>query len=217
MKMSDVRRSVREDIVGGRLPLGARVTIDELAGRYGVSHMPIREVLRELHGEGLVVIEPNRGARIRPIDESFVANLFDTRSALEVVLTRRAAQNAASGLVARLWDLELALEAHVAAADYSRVLLTNRAFHQAIYGEAGNPEALAVVDRHWLLVAALWERHGLVPERFAGVTDDHRHLIMAIEEQDAEAAGTMMAAHVLKAKGVLLRRIRANASPELPA
>ena len=70
-RIPDIQRLLRDDIISGSLPFGSRLRIDELATRYGVSHMPIREALRELHGEGLVVIEPNRGARVRSIDLSF--------------------------------------------------------------------------------------------------------------------------------------------------
>ena len=97
-----IRRRIVDDIIEGRLPFGARATIDELAERYGSSHMPVREALRELHGEGLVIIERNRGARIRPIDRDFVDCLFDTRSALEIMLARRAAQRRPDELVTAL-------------------------------------------------------------------------------------------------------------------
>jgi len=211
-KIPDVRRNIRDDIVAGRLGFGSRITIDELASRYGVSHMPIREALRELHGEGLVVIEPNRGARIRPIDISFVENFFDTRSALEVVLTRRAARMCSPAILAELLRMEGDLERFMERGDHAAVLVANRAFHQCIYEQAGNPEALAVVDRHWLLIAALWSRYGYGEERYVGVANDHRHIIFALESADPEAAGVLMTAHVLKAKQDMMRRMRA-ASP----
>ncbi len=208
-KIPDVRRNIREDIVAGRLGLGSRITIDDLASRYGVSHMPIREALRELHGEGLVVIEPNRGARVRPVDLTFVENFFDTRSALEVVLTRRTARRCTPALIAELQRIEDELEGLMAQGDLVAVLAANRAFHQHIYDHAGNPEALAVVDRHWLLIAALWARYGYGAERFVGVANDHRHIIHALESGDSEAAGALMTAHVLKAKQDLTRRMKA--------
>lgn len=201
--------------MAGKLGLGSRVTIDELALRYGVSHMPIREALRELHGEGLVVIEPNRGARIRPIDLSFVANFFDTRNALEVVLTRRAASSCGPSILAELWRIEDELEAHMTRGDVASVLAANRAFHQRMYEQAGNPEAFAVVDRAWLLIAALWQRYGYGEDRFVGVANDHRHILYALESADPEAAGALMTAHVVKAKQDMIRRMRA--APALEA
>ena len=71
----NIGQRIREDIVSGVLGFGERITIDALATRYQVSHMPVREALRELQGEGLVVSEPNRGARVRAIDVNFIDNL----------------------------------------------------------------------------------------------------------------------------------------------
>jgi DNA-binding GntR family transcriptional regulator len=54
---SPLRDRIVNDIISGALPFGSRVTIDNLAERYGSSHMPVCEALRELHGEGLLVME----------------------------------------------------------------------------------------------------------------------------------------------------------------
>ena len=56
---ASIEQRLRNDIVAGALPFGSRLIIEDLATRYGVSHMPIREALRILHGEGLVVIDAN--------------------------------------------------------------------------------------------------------------------------------------------------------------
>jgi DNA-binding GntR family transcriptional regulator len=94
-------------------------------------------------------------------------------------------------------------------ADIASVLAANRAFHQRMYEQAGNPEAFAVVDRHWLLIAALWQRYGYGEERFVGSANDHRHILFALESADPEAAGALMTAHVVKAKQDMMRRMRA--------
>ena len=60
---------IRDEIVAGCLGPNERLKVSELAARYGTSTNPIREALQLLRGEGFVVIEPNRGARVRPIDE----------------------------------------------------------------------------------------------------------------------------------------------------
>src|SRR3954462_13317278 len=92
--IGNVALRIRDDVVAGNLGFGERLTIDALAIRYDVSHMPVREALRELQGEGLVVVEPNRGARVRNIDANFIDNLFEIRTALEVMMVRRAARRA---------------------------------------------------------------------------------------------------------------------------
>ncbi len=206
----DIGLRIRDDIVAGNLQFGARITIDALATRYGVSHMPVREALRELQGEGLVVIEPNRGARVRTIDARFVENLFEIRTALEVMLVRRAAQRSTPGEIAELRAIEDVLERHIASGDHAAVVAENRRFHQTINRIADNVDALPMVDRHWMLLAALWRNFGYGAARFAGVANDHRHLIAALEAHDQEAASMIMGAHATKAKLELLARVAAQ-------
>lgn len=206
----NVLQKIRDDLVSGFWSFGARLTIDELASRYGVSHMPIREALRELAGEGLLTMEPNRGARVRPVDQGFVDNLFEVRGALEVMLAKRAALHCTADHISRLTEIEERLEARIARRDFGAVLEANREFHQVINEAARNTDAVALVDRHWLLVAALWRRYGYGVERFGGVASDHRYLIRAIETRDTEAAALIMGAHVTKAKLELLGRMTAD-------
>ena len=203
----DVGLRIRDDIVTGALALGSRITIDALASRYRVSHMPVREALRELQGEGLVVMEPNRGARVRAIDTHFVENLFEIRTALEVMMVRRAAARATEADVARLVAIEDELEAQIAIADYGAVVAHNRTFHREINRIADNDDALPMLDRHWTLLAALWRNFGYGAQRFAGVANDHRHVIAAIEAHDQVAAAAIMGAHAAKAKRELLARM----------
>ena len=205
----NVGARIRDDIVTGILPLGSRITIDSLASRYGVSHMPVREALRDLQGERLVVIEPNRGARVREIDARFVENIFEIRTALEVMMVRCAAQRATARDIARLRTIESRLEAEIERGNYAAVVDENRAFHTEINRVADNADALPILDRHWTLLAALWRNFGYGPERFAGVANDHRHVIAALEANDDEAASSIMAAHAAKAKREMLARMPA--------
>jgi DNA-binding GntR family transcriptional regulator len=205
-RTSDIGQLMRSDIIAGALPFGARLRIDELAHRYGVSHMPVREALRVLHGEGLVVIEPNRGARVQSMDRSFIEDLFDIRGAIETMLARRAAERRTETDIATLHAIQDELEARVHGGNYAMVPEANKNFHGAINDAAGNPGALSIVERHWLLMAALWQRLGLEEGRFPTVIDDHRQLIRAIERRDATSASVLMGAHIERAKHDLLDR-----------
>jgi DNA-binding GntR family transcriptional regulator len=211
--MPDIEQRLRNDIVAGEFPFGARLIIEDLATRYGVSHMPIREALRILHGEGLVVIEPNRGARVRPIYRGFIEDVFDVRCAIETMLARRAAERREPRHLAALRDAAAELEAHVAAGEHALVPVANRRFHGVINEAAGNPGALPIVDSHWLLLAALLKRYGYGDGRFQRVIEEHQHLIQAIERRDAHSAATLMGAHIEKGKNNLLQRVAARERP----
>jgi DNA-binding GntR family transcriptional regulator len=211
----DIQQRLRSDIVSGELPFGARLRIEELATRYGVSHMPIREALRELHGEGLVVIERNRGARVRPVNVGLVEDLFDIRSAIETMVARRAADRRTEQHIVKLKETEIAFEALVAAGDYFSVPAANHQFHGVINDAAGSPGTLWFADRHWLLIAALWRRYGYNAERFTVVIDDHRQMIRAIQRRDAAAATMLMGAHIERAKHDLLARMASDTNPDI--
>ena len=204
---SDIKDVILADIASGVLAFGMRLTVDELATRYGTGHMPVREALRALQGAGVLEVGSGRSARVREFDPTFVENLFATRAALEVLLVRRAAQHITAGQLRTLQAIEDELEALLAAGDYTGTLSRNRAFHAAINAVADNPEAVSIIDRHWWLISALWQRVGYGPERYPGVVSDHRHLLRALHRGDVDAAGTLMGAHVIKAKFDLLARM----------
>jgi DNA-binding GntR family transcriptional regulator len=202
-----IRDRVRDDIVAGTLSFGSRLTLDLLARRYSVGHMPVREALRQLEGEGLVVLTPNRGARVRAVDVDFARNIFDLRIAIEALLTRRAAERIEDEAIARLESIEARYEAHARERDFDRLLALNREFHDVINDAAGNPEAAKVLERHWHVIAALWNVYGYGEKRIAGVMSDHRQIIEALAAHDAEVAACLAMAHAAKAKQALIARM----------
>lgn len=199
-----IKDLILADIASGALPFGARLTLDDLADRYDASHMPIREAVRGLQGAGVLERGSGRSARVRDFDARFIEELFSTRAALESMMVRQAAQHITAKQLREIEVLEEELEDRLSSRDYAGVLTQNRLFHAAINDVANNPEALSMVNRHWWLVVALWQRVGFAPERYVGVVSDHRHLLRALQRNDVDAAGTLMGAHVIKAKFDLL-------------
>jgi DNA-binding GntR family transcriptional regulator len=83
----------------------------------------------------------------------------------------------------------------------------NQRFHRQIYAASENGDAMAMLARHWLLLAALWSRFGYRASRLAGVAADHDHMLRALHDRDAEAMGALTAAHVIKARQDLLAQM----------
>lgn len=207
---TDIVSRIRRDIMAGELPFGSRLTLAGLEARYRSGQMPIREALRQLQGEGLVELAPNRGARVRSVDAAFVRNLFDLRVAIEATLARRAAEAVEPR---HLVDLEAAAAAFERSSpgDVIGALEANRAFHGVINALASNDEASLILRRHEQLMTALWLRHGYGADQIASSAADHRHIIEALRARDAEAAAYLAMAHASKAKLELLRRLGATA------
>lgn len=198
---------IRDDIVAGILPFGSRLTLHRLATRYATGEMPVREALRQLQGEGLVVQAPNCGARVRAVDVDFVSNIFDLRIAIESMLARRAAERIKPGDIAALEAVQGHFEACIVERDFAGALAANRAFHRIINEAASNPEASGLLERHWDLIVALWNLYGYGEERAAGVISDHHQMIRAFATRDAEVAACLAMAHAAKAKQELIARM----------
>jgi DNA-binding GntR family transcriptional regulator len=205
-RTTDVKRRLIEDIANGAIGDSERLTIDDLARRYGASHMPIRVALQELHGAGLLRQGVGRSMQLVTLDRAGVENVFAMRYAVETMLTRAAAQRITRRGVAALELIQRRLEQCAKNADNCGVMAANREFHAELYAMAESPEAEAFIERHWLLVQLLWARAGF-GEDHAGAIDDHRHLLAALSENDVEAAGVLMGAHVIKAKHGLIARL----------
>ena len=87
-----VAADLRRRILPASSAPGQRLKLDDLATLCDVSHMPVREALRELEGEGVLEVFPHRGAVIKGVDERFVRNFYDVRAAIEGMLTERCAE-----------------------------------------------------------------------------------------------------------------------------
>ena len=79
---------IREDIISGRLSPNQRLKVNDLAERLKTSSNPVREALQQLRGEGFVVVTPNRGARVRPIDHDFIRDIYEIEMLVEPALTK---------------------------------------------------------------------------------------------------------------------------------
>ncbi len=201
--------ALRQAILRGDYPFGMRLKIDELARRFGVSHMPVRRALLQLEGERLVTTSPNRGASVRTADIESVGHTFDIVIVIEALLARRAVENMTADALERLSKVEDELERAVDRLDQDAVVESNVTFHQVISKQAGNREAAEIVDRNLKLLRAYRRAFGFDVSRLPGVVADHRSLIRAFAERDADGAAAIAAAHAAKARSDLIAAIRA--------
>ena len=209
----DITDQLRDGILSGEFAPHSPLRIDALATQFNVSHMPIREALRRLEAEGLLDTVPNRGARVVAVTPAFVADIFDLRTLIEAFMTRRAAERITPAQLAELHTVQARYEAAAQNQDVPAALAANRAFHTAINSIAGNRDGSLILDRHWRLISALWRVYGYQPNRFEAVISDHQQLLVALAEGDGEAAAALSTAHSIRAKQILLKRMRLKLEP----
>jgi DNA-binding GntR family transcriptional regulator len=207
---SRVESAIRKDIVSGLISPGERLRVADLSMRYGVSHIPVREALRQLEGDRLVVIDPHKGAILRVVTPKFVRDMHDTRAALEMLLVRNAAERADSESAARLRQLARDYEMAAAAGEASETIQANLALHRAIAAMADNPIAADILEQGWELVVAIRSRYGFGPSRIAAIVEQHRLLVDAIITGKKDDAVEVAFNHCVDARDDLLARMGAS-------
>ena len=196
MPQPRVRDLLEEAILGGELKPGERLRAEALAQRFGTSRTPIREALLQLEGQGLVEVEPNRGAVVRTFDRDDVLDLYEIRALLEPAAAARAARRISTHDVERL-------DALCVDASVEEQIVANEAFHRIIVEAAGSPR----------LEVAMRAASG-IPRTFRSVFwhDDrqraesmmcHRRLVSAFRARDAGLAEATMRMHILGAVAFL--------------
>ncbi len=189
---------LRKRIVSGDFPMGSRLNEVHLASDLGVSRAPVREAVRRLSEEGLVVERPHQGAVVRELDAAAIVDLYNVRAAIEPLTIRLATRR---GIDTR--PLRVLVDRMAAAArsgDYSLVARHELDFHSIICHNSGNQILIGIF-------------RGLEAE----VAREHEPLIDVIESGDENAAATAMAAHVLSNVGYLIQRLGGNPEDLVPA
>jgi DNA-binding GntR family transcriptional regulator len=208
-----VAGDVRRLILSGELAPGSRIGQEELAERFGTSRIPVREALRQLESDGLVVLVPNSGARVAKLDLTECLEIYKIRERLEPL--------ALSEAVARMTDAEIdALEHLVAqmehAHDTEEFLRLDREFHLASYRAAGMQQLIGMVERFWNTTQHYRRAFtNLVGEKGSWVIHaEHRLMLDALRRRDAEGAGHVLFEHIRRTRFELERHSEVFRAPE---
>ena len=194
-----VHNAILSDIVDGTFAPGARLKIADLCRRYGLSPMPIREALQQLQGEGIVVMEPNKGASVRPIDRSFVADLYDVRGALYTIVYRDLIVAADAALDDELAAIQKRFDRMLEGGDRAGCQRQNRLLHAAIEARCNNREVAVLIARYANLTSSLRDMFGYNTARLHEMSDEHWQIINAVRARDVPGAIAAAQYHVKRA------------------
>lgn len=204
-----IYRKIRRDILGGRLTANERLKVSALAKRYETSTNPVREALQQLRGEGLVVMAPNRGARVRVIDEDFVRDIYEMEVLIEPYLVRWFVGQCSQTDIARLEALQDEMEA-LNFTDLGRQSTLDSEFHWLTYERHYNRHALDLWWRHREILRIINRDQDVSMRRRRDVIVQHRALIAAFRDQDEERAARVLADHVRGSGEHIVNRMRAE-------
>lgn len=192
-----VADELRRAILTNRRQPGDRLVEDRLSEEMGVSRVPIREALRALAAEGLIEIQPRRGASVAAISVEVARDLVEVRATLEGLNARLAARHHEPGIVAELGQVLEQGNRAARTKDVDDLVRLNGDFHDKL-AEAGRNSIL------WDIMRILRERTSLV---FAANTarravqdwDEHSKILAAVIDGDEDLASMLATRHVRRA------------------
>ncbi|GAB3860981.1 GntR family transcriptional regulator [Nocardioides maradonensis] len=204
---------LKQQIVGLRRPPGQRLVERDLAAELAISRIPLREALRRLEVEGLVVIVPRQGAMVAPFTAADVRHLFDVRESTEVLAARLAAQNCDSAGLAQAQRELVAARDAIARSDGRAIASANAGFHEAVIAMSANPLLQSMMQP--INARVRWLFHLTHEDDDSQQCQEHEELYRAIAAGDADRAGTIALEHVRGTRQDSLEKAAHWTIPEL--
>lgn len=197
-----VTKSLRDAILKGRFKPGERLTESNLAQMFQVSRNPIREALRALQTEGLVEVNPRKGARVRLVSDEEAEEVIELRADLEGINARNAARRCDDEMRAVLQKILEEGNEIAKQPDTERLMSINDRFHNVL-ADAGKNRYLADYVRT-LRERTLWLFASARNDRAIESWEEHAAILEAVITGDAELASLLASRHVRKV-GELVR------------
>jgi len=192
--VDNVTERLRRALLAGDIKPGEPIRVAQLEKSFGVSHIPIREAVRRLEAEGLIVAEPQRAAVAAGVDLEDLGGLYDIRRIIECEVIRRSVARMTEEQVERVQEALLALEAVAQDHDSPEFWDLHMDFHWALLEPGATPWVRRVLDQVWL--ASQRYVRLFVSATFDDAMRDHRELLEACEARDDERAEAILRRHL---------------------
>ncbi len=194
---------LHQRIIAGEYAAGQWLRQEDIASQMGVSMTPVREALDLLVSAGLAERVPYRGVRVRELSHTEITEAYGLRLLLESAAARAAATHITPEQVQALSGIVDELQSHVTLNEMSRARQLSREFHLAIVQASGNSllvKSYSVVINSfpdWMLYEAMFRHPELLAASLAEEQGEHRAIVNALANHDAEAAAHKAMQHIL--------------------
>ncbi len=203
-----VFNTLRQAILRGELKPGERLMEIQLANKLGVSRTPIREAIRKLELEGLVLMIPRKGAEVAEITEKNMLDVLEVRRALEELAVKLACERITEEEIQELKDAADAFQKILSEKDITKIAEADEAFHDVIFKSTGNDRLIQLLNslreqmyRYRLEYLKREEYH---PQ----LLEEHQQIIDRITRKDQSEAAELIDRHIGNQVDVMLEMIR---------
>jgi DNA-binding GntR family transcriptional regulator len=200
-------RLLRDDILSGAIPSGTRLGEVELAERLSVSRTPVREALTRLAAEGLVDLQPNRGARVATWSTEDLRAIFELRLQLEPFAVHQGVPNVSADDLAEMAGLAAEMQRIGRPGrnqDLHRIVELNRRFHALFIDAAGNPSLAAALRTVTHAAVVHQNFHDYSRDALSRSLAHHIEMVAAARAGDPDWAEAVMRAHLYNARATML-------------
>ena len=191
-----VFKTLRDAIITGQFQPGERLMEMKLANEMGVSRTPVREAIKKLEAEGLVIMNPRRGAQVAPINEKDLKDILEIRKALESLSCRIACGKVTQDDIKKLRSINRAVSKAIRENDIPMIVEKDVEFHDAINQITDNARLqkfLGQLKEHLYRYRLEFIKN---MENHSSIIEDHERIIEAITQKDAETACKEIEDHI---------------------
>jgi DNA-binding GntR family transcriptional regulator len=197
---------LEEAILQGKLKQGDRLIEEELSEMIGVSRAPIREALRSMEKDGLVVIAPRKGTVVNSISREDIAEIYEVASVLEALAVRLFCEKATEEDLEKLKNLYEKMEIQMKNNNLIHYRKLNREFHEILINGSGNKKLIDIYRR--LRKQISWFQNITLssPRNVESWLHEHKDIIDALQRRDPVAAGHIASEHIKRSAKIYLNK-----------
>jgi GntR family transcriptional regulator, rspAB operon transcriptional repressor len=207
---------LRGEILTGRFAPGQQLRTEELVARLKISRMPVKEAIARLAAEGLLDVQAQRGTFVSRVDPRDLAETFEVRRALEMLAGERAVERVTKADTERLRALIAEMERSASPGEVTRHLELNYEFHGLIVGLSDNRRLIETYRRLRVPIqmAGIHYRSESWVERVPQEQREHRSIVRALEQRNAEAVARAIGEHIKRGSASLLGEVERSMKAE---
>ncbi|MBW4709913.1 GntR family transcriptional regulator [Roseobacter sp. YSTF-M11] len=187
---------LRDRIIDGSLKMGQILSERKISEELGVSKSPVREALAQLRDEGLVSIEPQKGARVFSLSEAEVTQICDFRQAIETAAFELALSRDPVGLSNDMTKVVKKMEQERGRGNDKEYLALDTSFHHLIFEHAGNDYLTASYTRYVGKIAALRTHLAKLPHHTDLSFEEHKKIASAVSQGDLAEIKSLLIEHI---------------------
>lgn len=191
-----VFNTLREAILKGELVPGERLMEKQLAERMGVSRTPIREAIRKLELEGLVIMVPRKGAEVARITEKDIKDVLEVRASLEELAVKLACEKMTSEEIEELKRVMVEFSVAAESGQIDEVIKKDVEFHDVIFNATANEKLIQIINNLREQIYRYRVEYIRKLEDFSKIVKEHEKIVQSIESGDVIAAQTIALNHI---------------------